>query len=199
MRIYLARHGQSCWQVDPSDDWDTSLTELGHEQSRRMADWLATRPLVDTDSRVEVAAVLASPLRRARETAEYVVKGLGLPLDLDDRLREADFHVASHLPRAEHPRLRPATEPTERYLGYRQRVRDAWTDLLGRAEQAEGPVLAVTHGGFVKTLFRIVVGTDDVCLTLYNACLNMLEWRRGRWHLVHLNLWDFLPERLRTK
>lgn len=198
MRIYLTRHAQSWWQVDPNHDWDTSLTDLGHEQSRRMADWLAGHTLVDSVSRVVVSAVITSPLKRSLETAGYVVDALGLPLRVDDRLREADFHVASQLPRAEHPARRPVTEPTDIYRAYRRTVEQAWTDLVAQAEQAGGPVLAVTHGGFIKTAFRVVIGTDDACLTLYNACLNLLEWRRGRWHLVYLNLWDFLPAELRT-
>jgi len=199
VRIYLARHAQSWWQVDPSHDWDTSLTELGHEQSRRMADWLAGHELVDRGSRVEIAALSSSPLERARETAQYTVDALHLPLRIDDRLREADFHVASQLPRALHPLDRSFAEPTEQYRIYRSQVEAGWHELVAQADQVGGPVLAISHGGFIKTLFRVITGTDHTCLALYNSCLNLLEWRRGRWHVVYLNLWDHLPAELRTR
>lgn len=198
MRIYLVRHAQSWWQVDPNHDWDTSLTDLGHEQSRRIGAWVGGHESIDRSSRLAVAALFTSPLKRAQETTQYVADALGLPPRVDDRLREADFHVASQLPQAPHPLQRPVGDPTERYRVYRQQVESGWQALVAEAEQVGGPVLAVTHGGFIKTSFRIVTGTDQACLTLYNACVNLLEWRRGRWHLVYLNLWDHLPPELRT-
>ena len=75
---------------------------------------------------------------------------------------------------------------------------DRYQELVARAEAGPGPVLAVGHGGFIKTLFRILGGSDQFCVTLYNSCLSLVEWRRGRWHVVYVNLWDHLPAELRT-
>ncbi|HEY8643499.1 MAG TPA: histidine phosphatase family protein, partial [Candidatus Dormibacteraeota bacterium] len=54
---------------------DPPLSPTGREQARRLAERLR---------RLEIAAVYASPLRRARETAEL----LGLPVTVDERLVE---------------------------------------------------------------------------------------------------------------
>src|SRR5947209_6079858 len=54
MKIYLARHGQSQWQVERDENWDTSLTIIGHEQAKRLAQWLASHQMIDNESRVEI-------------------------------------------------------------------------------------------------------------------------------------------------
>lgn len=62
---------------------DPSLSELGLAQAERAA--------VHARTAYELDAVVTSPLARARETAEVIADGLGLDLDVDDRLREMDF------------------------------------------------------------------------------------------------------------
>lgn len=84
------------------------------------------------------------------------------------------------------------------YAAFKSQVHTAFQELVERAEVSSGPVLAVTHGGFIKTMLRIVVNSDIVCFRLYNTGLNLIEWERGRWHIGHLNLWDHLPLELRT-
>jgi broad specificity phosphatase PhoE len=199
MMIYLMRHAQSWWQVEPSHDWDTPLTHLGHEQARRTAAWLAARSLVARDlPRIEIGSLHTSPLKRAYETARYAADALGLPLQARDRLREADFHVASELPQAARPQLPPAGEPSEQYRRFRSQVEAAWQELLAEVDTSLGPLLVVSHGGFIKTLFRILADSDGFCVNLYNSCLSLVQWRRGRWHIVYINMWDHLPVELRT-
>jgi broad specificity phosphatase PhoE len=199
MKIYLARHGQSRWQLEPSDDLDTALTPLGHEQSERLATWLAAGGVVDGATRVEIATLCASPFKRSQETAGYVARALDLPLVTQPVLREAALHVADHLPRRETPlEPHPPFEPSDEYAAFKAQAREALDGLVAHAEAGEGPVLAITHGALIKTVLRIAADSDDVCFRLYNTALNLIQWRRGRWHLVHLNLWDHLPRELRT-
>jgi broad specificity phosphatase PhoE len=200
MRIYLARHAQSEWQIEPTENWDTPLTATGHQQARQLAQWLADSPRLDGEMRVEIASLYASPLRRAQETAAYLANTLELDVITHDSLREADFHVATHLPQRDGPLSTyiPFT-PSEEYSNFRAQADWALQVLVRQAEVSDGAVLAVTHGGLIKTLLRLITGTDVVCFRLYNACLNVIEWRRGRWHLVHLNLWDHLLVELRTE
>jgi probable phosphoglycerate mutase len=89
-------------------------------------------------------------------------------------------------------------EPSARYAAFKTQVRTGFEQLMTQVEAAGGPVLAVTHGGFIKTLFRLMMGTDTICFQLHNAGLNAIEWRRGRWHLICLSICDFLPAELRT-
>ncbi|MEP7105109.1 MAG: histidine phosphatase family protein [Chloroflexota bacterium] len=77
--ILLIRHADAYDGLDPAtdpaSDGDPGLSAAGREQARRLAERLGRFP---------VDAVFASPLRRARETAEAI----GLPVTLDDRLVE---------------------------------------------------------------------------------------------------------------
>ena len=71
---YLIRHGQHDRLAG-----DQPLNAVGREQAKITARHLAALP---------IDAVYASPLARARETGETIATGLGLPLAVDDRLRE---------------------------------------------------------------------------------------------------------------
>ncbi len=80
-RLLLARHGQSvsnavrCFQ----GTHDVALSELGLRQADALAGAMAGR---------RVAAVYTSPMVRARGTAERVVQRLGVPLAVEEDLRE---------------------------------------------------------------------------------------------------------------
>jgi probable phosphoglycerate mutase len=200
MRIYLARHAQSEWQLEASENWDTSLTTMGHEQARRLALWLASGPQLAGGARVEIGSLYASPFKRAQETAAYVSNALELTPVIQDCLGEAEFHVASQLPQRDGPMsIFSPYVPSQEYSKFRAQADLALQVLVRQAEVTDGAVLAVSHGGLIKTLLRVITGTDTICFRLYNSCLNVIEWRRGRWHLVHLNLWDHLPAELRTE
>jgi probable phosphoglycerate mutase len=62
---------------------DPGLTESGRAQAQRAADWLARR--------LDVAHVVTSPLRRARETAAVAADRLGLGVEVDAGLAELAF------------------------------------------------------------------------------------------------------------
>lgn len=165
-----------------------------------MAQWLSTRPQIDGGTRIDIGSLYASPFKRSQETAAYVAEALGLDVVTHKSLGEAEFHVASQLPQRDGPLAAfvPFT-PSEKYAAFRAQADLALRVLVQQAEASDGAVLAVTHGGLIKTLLRVITATDVVCFRLYNTGINVIEWRRGRWHLVHLNLWDHLPVELRTE
>ncbi len=84
-RLLLLRHGQTELSVGRrySGHGDPELTALGHAQAAGAAMRLAK---VD-----EIAAVLTSPLRRARQTAAAVSEATNAPLEVRDGLIETDF------------------------------------------------------------------------------------------------------------
>src|SRR5918999_3118854 len=92
--ILLARHGETDWNRESrfQGHADPPLNELGRQQARELAGSL-------TDS--GVAAVYASPLARARETAEIVAEVLGLPVETRMALREVDVGSWQGLTREE--------------------------------------------------------------------------------------------------
>jgi probable phosphoglycerate mutase len=181
------------------EDWDSPLTELGQRQAQHLAAWLADGATVDQDSRLVVGGLCSSPLLRARQTAVALSTTLHQPLTTLDALRESEFLVSAHLPAAKSP-YQTVTQPTlsDTYLVFKQQADEALRALVEMAESHNDSVLAVAHGGLLSTLLRTAVGSDTVSFWLYNASLNLIEWKRGRWHLVHLNLWDHLPPALRT-
>jgi broad specificity phosphatase PhoE len=82
--IYLIRHGQTVFNVEgrlPGQLAGVDLTDEGKCQAHRAAVALAVSP---------ISAVVSSPLARARETAEIIARGWGLPVRLDDRLKDTD-------------------------------------------------------------------------------------------------------------
>lgn len=200
MKIFLARHGQSRWQLHKDDrDWDSPLTETGERQAQLLAHWLAEGGMLDADSRVRLGRVRVSPLQRAQATAVPIAAALQIPLLADDNLQEATFYVSDHLPVAETPyQAVPVFTPLPEYARFKEQAVAALYALVADAEACGQPVLGVAHGGLISTLLRTAVGSDAVSFWIYNTSLSLIEWKRGRWHLVHLNLWDHLPPPLRT-
>jgi broad specificity phosphatase PhoE len=91
--LLLVRHGATAHTAQGRFSGCTGenpeLSATGCEQARRLAAELRRRYAKPSEARV--AAVVCSPVRRARETAEAVAQALGLPLQTDDDLREIDF------------------------------------------------------------------------------------------------------------
>lgn len=87
--IYLMRHGQSVVNVAhrlSCNNFEGDLTDLGREQASKAAEWL-----VDKD----ISLIRHSPFHRAEQTAQLVGEKLGLPIAMDDGLREincGDLH-----------------------------------------------------------------------------------------------------------
>jgi len=79
MEIVLVRHGQPDWEPGGRAVDDPTLTALGHEQARRVAERLAGEAF---------DAIYVSPLRRARETMEPVAEQLDMEPRVESWLRE---------------------------------------------------------------------------------------------------------------
>jgi broad specificity phosphatase PhoE len=84
-RLLLLRHGQTALSVERrySGHGDPELTDLGRRQAAGAATRLAAVP--------GIAAVLTSPLLRARQTATAVAEATGAPLVVRQGLIETDF------------------------------------------------------------------------------------------------------------
>ncbi|MDG7038067.1 MAG: histidine phosphatase family protein [Nitrososphaerota archaeon] len=84
--IYCVRHGESESNVSghfPDDDGNSPmLTERGKRQAAQAGEHLQG---------LGIEAVFASPMPRARQTAEYIARELGLKETVDTRLREVDL------------------------------------------------------------------------------------------------------------
>jgi ribonuclease H / adenosylcobalamin/alpha-ribazole phosphatase len=83
--LVLLRHGETERSIEKrfSGLDDVPLTERGLSQAERAAALLARRG--------PISAIVSSPLARARTTADIAGDVLGVPIEVDDDLRECDF------------------------------------------------------------------------------------------------------------
>jgi broad specificity phosphatase PhoE len=141
---------------------DPPLTEEGCRQAAQLADALrGLRP----------AAVVASPLARARATAEPIAAAAGRAVRIDDRLVEIDYGEWEGRPFAELPpdvvtrwRADPGFAPpggeSLRDVGHRVAGFCAET-LGGCGEEDEEVVVAVSHVSPIKGAVAWALGAGD--------------------------------------
>jgi broad specificity phosphatase PhoE len=84
--FWFLRHGETDWNAQgiSQGNVDIPLNSTGVAQARVAAEKLRDRG---------IATIVASPLSRARVTAEFVGEALGLPVTIDRDLREVAFGV----------------------------------------------------------------------------------------------------------
>ncbi|MGK5632224.1 bifunctional RNase H/acid phosphatase [Streptomyces sp. URMC 123] len=166
----LLRHGETALtpqkRFSGSGGSDPELSPAGLRQAEQVAAALAARGTVQ--------AVVSSPLRRCRETAEAVADRLGLEVRVEEGLRETDFGAWEGLTFAEarerHPAeldawlASPKAAPPggESFAAVTRRVSVARDKLLAR--YAGRTVLLVTHVTPVKTLVRLALGAPPEAL-----------------------------------
>ncbi len=150
--------GLEALDVDQRDA-DVELTETGMAQGAALRPWVAAR-VPDV--------VLSSPYRRAVQTAELALDGLGLPVRLDERLRDRELGVIDLLTRHGVAARFPEEAARRRRLGpfyYRPPGGEAWTDValrlrgvLGdlRREHAGQRVLLFAHEAVVFLLRYLI-------------------------------------------
>lgn len=167
-RMLLLRHGQTPLSVERrySGHGDPELTELGRRQAAGAAARLAEEK--------DIAAVLTSPLRRARHTAEAVAAATGAPLVVADGLIETDFGEWEGLSFAEARARDP--EVHGRWLGDEQIAPPGGESFAAvgrrveaqrRAILAEYPaqtVVLVSHVTPIKMLLRTALDTGPALL-----------------------------------
>jgi probable phosphoglycerate mutase len=180
-RIIAIRHGETAWNVDAriQGHLDIPLNDTGRWQAERLADAIAGE---------ELAAVYASDLGRAHDTAQALARAAGRGVAVHRGLRERGFGVFEGLTFAEIEARWP--EQTRRW---RQRdpefgpdggetLRDFYArcidtaDLLA-ARHAGEQIALVAHGGVLDCLYRAATRVDLAAprtWQLGNASINRL-------------------------
>lgn len=142
--LAVVRHGQSTGNVIaeaaetggleaieiPERDADVPLSDTGREQAEAVGKWLAGLP---ADERPGIAVV--SPYLRTRQTAELALEGSGIPVVVDERLRDRELGILDLLTgRGVQARL-PQEFARRARLGkfyYRPPGGESWADVLLR-------------------------------------------------------------------
>jgi broad specificity phosphatase PhoE len=196
MKLLLARHGQSEWQVKTEDSTlDPPLTPLGESQAHRLGEYLAAYD--------PISAIVASPLQRARRTAEIVASYLVLPVAVEPDFREFDEWSAGWAPLPVSMwNMAPATpELKPGYSRFRARVAAALRQVVDVHAGAD-QLLLITHAGTIGAQVRILLGSDTPRLWMNNTGLSLFEWghpdRGGSWVIHYLNRVEHLPPTMRT-
>jgi broad specificity phosphatase PhoE len=181
--IYLARHGQT--PLNESGVLrglaDPPLDDVGHDQARRLGEALGPR---------ELLAVVASPLLRARQTAQPVAERADLVVATDQCLVDRDYGQWTGTSRdAVVARWgsvdrAPGVEPRS---AVRDRAVQGLTDIARRC--LGGTVVVVSHDAVnrqVLAAFDAGLGDPDT-IPQDNGCFNTLTWHGDRWAVLSVN------------
>ncbi len=154
MNLYTARHGETAWNRENRvcGLTDLPLTDRGREQARALAELVSSR---------SIHRIFASPLKRARETAEIVGARIGLPIQVERRLIEQNYGIYEGVDRGDQGFLANKRCFAYRYPGGESMMQVAYR-TYGLIEEArekypEENVLFVCHGGVcraIHTYFR---------------------------------------------
>jgi len=167
-RLVMLRHGQTEYNAGSrmQGQLDTDLSDLGREQAAHAAEVLAKRqPLL----------IVSSDLRRALDTAVALGERAGMPVLVDERLREThlgDWQGMTHLEvDAAAPGARLAWRDDARWAphGGESRVDVAARSMPLVAEliaqqgewgldEPDRPMVLVAHGGLIAALTAALLG-----------------------------------------
>jgi broad specificity phosphatase PhoE len=148
-KILFVRHGESEANVKgvfAGQKDDSPLTENGKQQAKVVGELLISRG-------ISIDRVISSPLIRAKETAEIIVRTIGngsLKVDTDERILEYDMGVLTGIPfrrvtSFEMVSAKGAEDPEK----FGMRVDSFFEELLTTNDKN---VLVVGHGGIAKML-----------------------------------------------
>lgn len=192
-RLLIVRHGETDWNATArvQGHHDVPLNDVGRQQAERAAAVLAREP---------VAAVYASDLARAEETARILAAPHSLPVTVTPNLRERHWGAwqgrtmveLEEQDAATYGRLRSGEwvtpEMAEEYEALQDRVVSE-TRRIAEAHRGETVVLA-THGGPVKVFVSWVLGAPlaaHSAMRIGNAAITTVLVRNGRYVLEGYN------------
>jgi len=190
-RILAIRHGETMWNVDTriQGHLDIGLNDTGRWQAERLGLALSGEP---------IAAIYASDLSRAHDTALAVSRSTGVPVRAEPGLRERCFgefqgrtfaEIELELPeQARRWRQRdPAFTPAggESLLVLQERVLATAARLAARHPGEQ--IALFGHGGVMDILYRAATRLDLQAArtwALGNTAINRLLWSPEGFSLV---------------
>ncbi len=188
--ILLVRHGQSEWNLQRrwQGQADPPLSEFGEQQAAIAATRIG-----------QVDAIVASPLKRAVETATIIGEQIGVgPVEVVDALIERDIGIWSGLTRVEINQGWPGWVDSGRRLDDWEPDSEVEIRAVGAIEQihrhyGRATVLAVAHHGVIAAVERHLGVASDGMSNLYARIVHVNDHglRAGE-------TMDLIPDQLRT-
>ncbi|HWA67058.1 MAG TPA: histidine phosphatase family protein [Mycobacteriales bacterium] len=174
-QLWLVRHGETEWSASGrhTGSTDVPLTERGRQAATQLAAVLAGHSF---------AAVLTSPMSRARDTCELA--GFGDRAIVDDDLREWDYGEYEGVTTEEIRKTRPGWtvfadgcpggEAADQVAARADRV-------IASARRTDGDTIVFSHGHLLRVLAARWVGLPAPAgahLALATASVSTLGWER---------------------
>lgn len=189
--LWIIRHGETAWNAEGrvQGQTDVPMNEAGFAQARAVAAALSGE---------RFAAIYSSDLLRVTQTAEPSAQMLGLPVQLDARLRERHYGMFETLTYAEVKVLHPEDYARFRAkeLDYDFRTGESLRAFFARsiacvaeiaARHAGKSVLVFTHGGVLEMAYRNVTGSGLRTpreFEIPNAALNRVGIEGEDWKIL---------------
>lgn len=194
MKLYIVRHGQTDWNVIKRFQGvsDIPLNENGLKQAQRLADRLHS---------VHIDAAYASPMKRTQQTANAVLQGRDIELQIEPSLIEINGGVwegqlFTDLETKDPDKwLRFRNEPSKLKFDQgdivTERIAET-ADLLHRlyAKHPQDSVLLATHGFTSRMLCSAFmdIDIDKINLIRFGNCsLTIFEQRENKKNVYCIN------------
>lgn len=177
-KLYFARHGQTVWNAENKicGATDIALTALGHEQADELGRLIAAGDY-------GIDEILYSPLIRAAETARHVHEITGIPMRVEERLREQNFGKWESTQRGS-AEFRAALAQFVNHNGngesmmqLAQRVYNLLDEL--KAQSRDKTYLLVAHNGIariVQSYFHDMTNEEFAYFGIGNCQVLEYEW-----------------------
>ncbi len=157
MELILVRHGLPMRREVVEGPADPELSVEGHDQSARLANYLATE---------SIDAIYSSPMKRAFQTAEPLAAKTSLPISIVDDVAEYDRLSNEYIPIEE---LRAANDERWHKLvaggwqsdsdtleSFRNRVISSLEQLI--SQHASQRIVVTCHGGVINQYLAHILG-----------------------------------------
>lgn len=174
MDLYIFRHGRPVRQVIEEESEavaDPELSDLGHQQAARAADFLRNH---------SIHHVVSSTMQRAHQTALPTANMLGLEIERIDELKESDHASKVYVPLEE---ISPDDPDTAHFFDAESREDlvfsdglDAFQDRVHRgfehviATNKGRRVAVFCHGMVIAVYLKTIMGVDDVFAMRADYC-----------------------------
>ena len=174
MDLYIFRHGRPVRQVVDEQSGaaaDPELSDLGHQQAARAADYLSDHG---------IHHVVSSTMLRAHQTAMPTASMLGLEIERIDDLKESDHASNVYVPLEEMSADDPDTahyfdaENLEDHIFseglevFQERVHRAFEHVI--ATNKGNKVAVFCHGMVIAVYLKTIVGMTDVLAMRPDYC-----------------------------
>ncbi len=203
--IYFIRHGEAFSNVHPiiaGKKGDQGLTELGVRQAQALHDRIADTGEIKPD------VFIASPLTRARQTAEIISPAIQAPIQFNwdveelrpgvaDGMSVQEFHEKYGLPHFRENPFQPFAPEGENWPGFIMRVAEALNTII--LEHPHKTILIVCHGGVIDASMIIfsrmhsvlfppmVFATANTSITHWQSVGDQSSGILGTWRLMRYN------------